>query len=81
MWQNKNHISKERIGEEGEKMTNIKIKRVEKLLIDKIITDIKSNVGWLVNSQPTMLSEGALSTIRSILEVNLDKLSTLKKDK
>lgn len=43
------------------------------LLIDKIITDIKANVGWLVNSQPTMLNEDALSTIRSILEVNLDE--------
>jgi len=57
----------------------IKPSRQEEL-IEKIITDIRTNVGWLVNSQPTMLDESALTTIRSILEVNLESTLTQNRE-
>ena len=39
--------------------------------IETIMRDIKDNIGWLENGKPKELSEASLSTIKSILEVNL----------
>ena len=48
--------------------------------IEKIMREIKMNVGWLENGQPRELNNASLSTIQSILEVNLLKRWPSQKD-